>query len=85
MGIIERNAGPVLTEHQGKVKTFFGDSPQGNALFGVEAPVFKKAEPSAATPQTGLPREFTTERDAEAAGLPRGTIVIINGRRGRVQ
>lgn len=83
MGIIERNSNEVLAQHQNKVKTFFGDSPQGNALFGVETPTFKKADATA--PQAGAPHEFATEKDAEAAGLPRGTIVIINGRRGRVQ
>jgi hypothetical protein len=83
MGIIERNSGEVLRQHHGKVKAIFGDSPQGNALFGVEAPTFKKSDATA--PQAGAPQEFATEAEAEAAHLPRNTIVIINGRRGKVQ
>lgn len=42
-----------------------------------------EAEP--APTQQLTEREFATARDAEAAGLPPGTIVVINGRRARIR
>lgn len=78
MAIIQKASTNTVADHQGRINTIVGDSPTAQAIFGVKAP--------ARTEVVGTgPRAFKSEAEVEAAKLPRGTKVIINGRPATVQ
>jgi hypothetical protein len=76
MTIIDKGSRGVIDSHQKKVDVLFGDNPQAKAVYGVEAP----KPPAAAA--AGV---VDVASEAEAAKLPPGTKVRINGRIGTVQ
>jgi hypothetical protein len=78
MAIIEKASTNTIADHQGRINTIVGDNPMAQAIFGVRAPA------ETAVVGTG-PRSFNSETEVEAARLPKGTKVIINGRSATVQ
>jgi hypothetical protein len=84
-----RSAAAALSEHRAKVDEHAKDAPSLRKFLEVADPLAASPKISEGDKPVGAaapaaPRVFASEAEAAAARLPRGTPVIINGRRGRI-
>ena len=81
----KRSAQAAMAEHRSKAEEHAKDAPALRKFLEVSDPLAASPSLSETTKPAGpAPRSFASEAEAEASGLPKGTPVIINGRRGRI-
>jgi len=85
LDIARRSAKAAMEEHRSKADEHAKDAPALRKFLEVSDPLAASPKISETKPAETPPRVFATEAEAATARLPRGTPVIINGRRGRIQ
>jgi len=87
----KRSAAAAIAEHRAKADEHARDAPSLRKFLEVPDPLAASpklsegAKPAATAPASAEPRVFASEAEAASARLPKGTPVIINGRRGKIQ